>query len=57
MAWVKFDHRVKYNGQFYPAGKRFKADDMDLPMLRDAGAEEVEVRSGRPRNPSKDGEV
>lgn len=49
MAWVKFDHRVKYNGQFYDAGKKFKVDDLDLPALKEVGAVEVESRGGRPR--------
>lgn len=51
MAWVKFDHRIKYNGQFYDAGKKLRVDDMDLPALKEAGAEEVENRGGRPRKP------
>lgn len=49
MPWVKFGYRIKYNGQFYEAGKKIKVDDLDLPAMKEAGAEEVESRTGRPR--------
>lgn len=57
MAWVKFDHRIKYNGQFYEAGKKIKVDDLDLPALKESGAEEVESRAGRPRKQPENIEV
>lgn len=57
MPWVKFDHRIKYNGQFYEAGRKIKADDLDLPALKEAGAEEVESRPGRPRKQAENIEV
>lgn len=57
MPWVKFGHRIKYNGQFYEAGKKIKVEDPDLPALKEAGAEEVESRAGRPRKQTESIEV
>lgn len=54
MAWLKFDHRVKVAGKFYEAGQKIKVDDADAPVLKEAGAEEVEIRSGRPRKQSSE---
>ena len=49
MAWVIFDHRVKYRGAFYPANQRFLVEEGDLPSLLEAGGREQEVKAGRPR--------
>lgn len=57
MAYVKFDHKVVYGGQLYAAGKKIKVDELDLPALKEAGAEEVESRAGRPRKQPEGMEV
>lgn len=38
MAIIKFDHSVKYNGVRYAAHEAFKAENKDVPQLKEAGA-------------------
>lgn len=49
MAFVKFDHRVKYKGRLYESGQKIKVDDFEAASLKEQGAQEVESRAGRPK--------
>lgn len=43
MAWVRFDHTVKYGDEFKEPLVPFEADDNDLESLKNDGAEVIKV--------------
>lgn len=43
MAWVRFDHTVKYGNEFKEPFVPFEVDENDLKSLKNDGAEVIKV--------------
>lgn len=43
MAWVRFDHTVKYGDELKPPFEKFEINDADVEALKQDGAQVIKV--------------
>lgn len=50
---VKFDHQVKYKGEYHPAHSVFEIDDGDLDALKASGATVIDLSDELKKTPEE----